>query len=206
MGPRERGSPLAAAACSTTTGPPKRRWGVLHLPGGDRDVAPWAPATVPIGASAGERSLPCARPKRKGARGGCGWRAVRGGAVSCRLPQPADATADRFVPIRVYPGCRAGGFYRTGAGSDASRPAISSSGRIDLQMKVRGFRVEPGRDRTRAAGRSGGTAAAVALQDDLLIAYVNGAVIDEPAAQESPRGASESTWCRRRSWHSTPCR
>jgi len=101
-----------------------------------------------------------------------------GGAGLARgyLGRP-ELTAERFVPdpVGAVPGAR---LYRTGDLVQV-RPdgRLEFIGRIDHQVKVRGFRVEPGEIETVLAGHPGLRAAVVAARQDeagqpVLAAYV----------------------------------
>ena len=88
-----------------------------------------------------------------------------------------DQTADRFLPCPFdhQPGAR---MYRTGdLGRRRSDGRIECLGRIDQQVKVRGFRIEPAEIEAALMRDPGVAAAAVALRgtepgDQQLVAYV----------------------------------
>ena len=81
-----------------------------------------------------------------------------------------DLTAERFVPDPREPGARR---YRTG---DLARwrpdGALEFLGRLDHQVKVRGFRVEPEEVEAALAACPGVEEAAVVARDGALVAYV----------------------------------
>jgi len=105
------------------------------------------------------------------------------------LDRPA-LTADRFVPDPSTPGAR---LYRTG---DLCRRradgAIDFLGRLDQQIKLRGFRIEPGEIEAVLRRQPGVASALVLLANDLgaprLLAYVEpraAAVLDGAALQRA---------------------
>jgi amino acid adenylation domain-containing protein len=104
-----------------------------------------------------------------------------------------EATAEKWVPAPSFlaglpsPGDRAGGAGR-GAGGEGSRlyrtgdlvrfrpdGSLDFLGRIDHQVKVRGFRIEPGEIETALRRLPGVRAAAVLAQGANLVAFVAGA-------------------------------
>ncbi|RJL31789.1 non-ribosomal peptide synthetase [Bailinhaonella thermotolerans] len=86
-------------------------------------------------------------------------------------------TAERFVPDPYGPpGSR---LYRTGDRA-RFRPdgSLEFLGRLDAQVKVRGYRVEPGEVEARLLELPGVAEAAVVARGDALVAYVTGAPPD----------------------------
>ncbi|HEY0735673.1 MAG TPA: amino acid adenylation domain-containing protein [Herpetosiphonaceae bacterium] len=85
-----------------------------------------------------------------------------------------DVTAERFIPnpFASHPGAR---LYRTG---DLARylpdGTIEFLGRIDDQVKLRGFRIEPGEIEAALLEHEAVRESAVVVRDDQLVAYVVG--------------------------------
>jgi acyl carrier protein len=113
-----------------------------------------------------------------------------GGAQVARgyLGQPA-LTAASFVPdpFSGEPGAR---LYRTG---DLARHRadgqIEFLGRRDHQIKLRGFRIEPGEIESRLLRRDGVREALAVVRNDQLVAYAVGERVDVDAARQALREA-----------------
>ncbi|GAA0221385.1 hypothetical protein GCM10010492_19390 [Saccharothrix mutabilis subsp. mutabilis] len=88
-----------------------------------------------------------------------------------------DLTADRFVPHPFVPGAR---LHRSG---DRARwradGRLEVLGRLDKQLKVRGYRIEPGHVEAALSAHPGVSDAVVVARDERLVAYVVPRVPDD---------------------------
>jgi acyl-coenzyme A synthetase/AMP-(fatty) acid ligase/acyl carrier protein len=115
---------------------------------------------------------------------------VIGGVQLARgyLDQPAQ-TAASFVPD-PFSGEAGARLYRTG---DVARyradGQIEFLGRRDHQIKLRGFRIEPGEIESRLLRQGGVREALVVVRNDQLVAYAVGDCIDVEAARQALREA-----------------
>ncbi len=149
------------------------------LAGGD--VRP--PIGRPIGAT-GVAVLD--RAGRRVPPGVVGELAIGGAGVAAGYRARPALTAERFVPDpQGEPGARR---YLTG---DLVRwrgdGELEFLGRLDDQVKVRGFRVEPGEVETAILGHPAISEAAVIARDDVLVAYVVARAADPAAGDELRR-------------------
>ena len=146
-------------------------------------------ASVPIGRPvAGTRVAIVDRDLRPVPLGAAGELVTGGAGLARGYHRRPAATAERFIPDSFPDGVGGGRLYRTG---DLARwlpdGTLDFLGRADRQVKVRGFRVEPGEVEAALLGHPAVAAAAVVLRDGRLTAYVVGAGADGP---RSPEGAA----------------
>ena len=167
------------------------------------DVRP--PIGRPVGAT-GVQVLD--RAGRRVPPGVVGELAIGGAGVAAGYRARPALTAERFVPDpQGEPGARrylTGDLVRWRGDGD-----LEFLGRLDDQVKVRGFRVEPGEVETAILGHPAISEAAVIARDDALVAYVVARVADAPRATSCAgtwRRRSRRTWCPTSSYTSIGCR
>ena len=132
----------------------------------------------------------------------------------------AGLTAERFV-ADPHGACRAARMYRTG---DLARwradGVLEFLGRADAQVKLRGFRIEPGEIEAVLVRQAGVSQAVVVVRGGRLgwragraakrlVGYVvaaAGARLDAAALRSALAAALPDTWCRLRSWCWSGCR
>ncbi len=146
--------------------------------------------TVPIGRPISHtRVLVLDRERRPAPIGIPGEIWIGGDGVARGYHRRPELTAERFVPDPFDP---AGGrLYRTGdLGRRRADGAIEFLGRVDEQLKIRGFRVEPGEIEVALGGHPDVRECAVVARSDprgerRLVAYVGSGVVPLPVARLS---------------------
>ena len=187
-----------------------------HTVGADRGRRGSVPIGRPIAQHRGRTSLDRdlragagRRARRAAASAAPGWRAATSAGPAL--------TAERFVPdpFGGEPGAR---LYRTGDLRAAGWPTATLEflGRLDHQVKVRGFRVELGRGRGARCGRTPACArrrwwrARTARGDQRLVAYVVAAggrgLARRACARFLAAAPARTTWCPPPSWCWRRCR
>ncbi len=100
---------------------------------------------------------------------------IGGDGVTRGYLRRPDLTAERFLPdpfATDRPGLR---LYRTGdLASRRPDGRVEFLGRVDHQVKLRGFRIEPGEIEAALAALAGVREAAVVVREDRLVAYIVG--------------------------------
>jgi amino acid adenylation domain-containing protein len=107
---------------------------------------------------------------------------IGGLGVALGYHRRPDLTAERFVPdgLGGEPGAR---LYRTGdLGRWRADGSLEFLGRVDQQLKVRGFRVEPGEVESRLREQAGVREVAVVEREGRLVGYV----VAEPGSELAP--------------------
>ncbi|MFB1481089.1 non-ribosomal peptide synthase/polyketide synthase, partial [Corallococcus sp. RDP092CA] len=106
---------------------------------------------------------------------------IGGEGVGRGYPSLPAATAERFVPD-AFSGAPGARLYRTG---DRARwradGTLDFLGRVDTQVKLRGFRIEPGEIEAALHAHPSVREALVVVRDERLVAYVVGSPVAEPA-------------------------
>ncbi|MEU7569038.1 non-ribosomal peptide synthetase [Streptomyces fradiae] len=150
------------------------------------------PETVLIGSAIEETTLRVLDPRGLPVPPGeAGELYIGGVGVSLGYHDRPELTAERFVPDPVDPS--AGPLYRSGDLVREVAPGqFAYLGRADRQVKVRGFRIEPGEIEGAALGVPGVRQAAVVADgtghETRLVCFV---VLDGGAAPTSPAGGDE---------------
>ena len=144
----------------------------------------FAGAAVPIGTPVGDRRVYLLDPEMNPVPTGVAGEVFVGGpAVPIGYLGRPGLTAERLVPdpFAAEPGAR---LYRTGdlarRGEDGTLEFV---GRVDFQLKLRGFRVEPEEVERALAAHPAVREAVVVPRDERLVAYV----VAEEEAEADPR-------------------
>ncbi|MFF3666107.1 amino acid adenylation domain-containing protein [Microtetraspora malaysiensis] len=152
-----------------------------------RDAFPEAGPLMPIGRALPGYDVVLLDPAGDSAEDDCrveGEITLRGPHLALGYWRDPERTAERFTTDRQ--GRR---IYRTGdLGRRLPDGTLICLGRLDRQIKVRGFRVEPAEVETHLTARPGVAKAVVSLSGDRLVAHVQpvpGAVLDPAALRRS---------------------
>ncbi|WP_052069479.1 condensation domain-containing protein [Streptacidiphilus albus] len=178
----DRLEPAAAAAWRELTGVPLlNAYGPTEtvITATVHGVGPQAAGEpVGIGAAVGERTLHILDEQlRPCPAGTAGELFIGGPLLAWGYRRRPGLSAERFVadPFSTLPGAR---MYRTGdlVRRQSEGGPLEYLGRTDHQLKIRGFRVEPGEVEQAVAGYPGITGCVVVEREGRLVAYATGAV------------------------------
>ncbi|MDF3983962.1 amino acid adenylation domain-containing protein, partial [Luteibacter sp. PPL554] len=113
---------------------------------------------------------------------------VGGAGVARGYLNRPELTAERFIPD-PYAGSAHASMYRTGdLGRWRRDGTLEYLGRNDFQVKLRGFRIEPGEIEAHLVAQPGIRQAVVLVRQERLVAYVVGRA-DEPPVPEQLRAS-----------------